>query len=322
MRVAVADRAEIDGSDGGSCEKLLGVRRESSWRLVQLLEAEEVNLFRGELDGEICTVRFFRATLRLDDWRVWGPQPVSRDVECDSVLCVLLVVVSSRSPWSPFSTCCRACEVPVFLSALLRELRTTPPIPVCCTGSFEAVEPCLSGASLAWLLSVSCSALWRSGTLKMFREGEELLSYRCRLDCVALRLFYSVSVAPVGLYMSPWLRWIVFFPVPYVFLPDGGLLVVESPVVHLGTDLSRLTSAGFDVGFVLAARVLPSEAGGWFSCWRLKKSTSRDVDVDLFKEERVGGPQPVSRDVECDSVLCVLLVVVSGRSPWSPFSTV
>ncbi|MQM08554.1 hypothetical protein Taro_041415 [Colocasia esculenta] len=45
-----------------------------------------------------------RATLHLDDWRVGGPQPVSRDVECDSVLCVLLVVVLCRSPWSPFST--------------------------------------------------------------------------------------------------------------------------------------------------------------------------------------------------------------------------
>ncbi|MQM08353.1 hypothetical protein Taro_041210 [Colocasia esculenta] len=30
MRVAVADRVGNDGSDGGSCEKLLGVRRESS----------------------------------------------------------------------------------------------------------------------------------------------------------------------------------------------------------------------------------------------------------------------------------------------------
>ncbi|MQL87215.1 hypothetical protein Taro_019749 [Colocasia esculenta] len=29
MRVAVADRAGNDGSDGGSCEKLLGDRRES-----------------------------------------------------------------------------------------------------------------------------------------------------------------------------------------------------------------------------------------------------------------------------------------------------
>ncbi|MQM12517.1 hypothetical protein Taro_045435, partial [Colocasia esculenta] len=30
VRVAVTDRAGIDGSDGGSCEKLLGVQRESS----------------------------------------------------------------------------------------------------------------------------------------------------------------------------------------------------------------------------------------------------------------------------------------------------
>ncbi|MQL89866.1 hypothetical protein Taro_022456 [Colocasia esculenta] len=39
------------------------------------------------------------------------------------------------------------------------------------------------------------------------------------------------------------------------------------------------------VGFVLAARVLPSVVGDWFNCWRLKKSTSRNVDVDLFREE-------------------------------------
>ncbi|MQL82415.1 hypothetical protein Taro_014868, partial [Colocasia esculenta] len=29
--------------------------------------------------------------------------------------------------------------------------------------------------------------------------------------------------------------------------------------------------------------------GDWFSCWRLKKSTSRDVDVDLFREEDING---------------------------------
>ncbi|MQL89074.1 hypothetical protein Taro_021643, partial [Colocasia esculenta] len=34
-----------------------------------------------------------------------------------------------------------------------------------------------------------------------------------------------------------------------------------------------------------------------------------------------GCPPLVSRDIECDSVLCVLLVVVLSRSPWSPFST-
>ncbi|MQM23449.1 hypothetical protein Taro_056513 [Colocasia esculenta] len=44
MRVAEADRAGIDGSDGDSCEKLLGVWCES----------------RGELDDEICAIRFFR----------------------------------------------------------------------------------------------------------------------------------------------------------------------------------------------------------------------------------------------------------------------
>ncbi|MQM13350.1 hypothetical protein Taro_046275, partial [Colocasia esculenta] len=34
-----------------------------------------------------------------------------------------------------------------------------------------------------------------------------------------------------------------------------------------------------------------------------------------------GGPPSVSQDVESVSVLCVLLVVVLSRSPWSPFST-
>ncbi|MQL76321.1 hypothetical protein Taro_008719, partial [Colocasia esculenta] len=77
------------------------------WR--QNLAAIDLDV-RGELDDEICAVRFFRATLRLDDWRVGGLQPVSRDIECDSVLCVLLVVVLSRLPWSPFSTCLCAVE--------------------------------------------------------------------------------------------------------------------------------------------------------------------------------------------------------------------
>ncbi|MQL90994.1 hypothetical protein Taro_023596, partial [Colocasia esculenta] len=34
-----------------------------------------------------------------------------------------------------------------------------------------------------------------------------------------------------------------------------------------------------------------------------------------------GCPPLVSQDAECDFVLCVLLVVVLSRSPWSPFST-
>ncbi|MQL83219.1 hypothetical protein Taro_015707 [Colocasia esculenta] len=52
---------------------------------------------QGDFEG-------FQATLCLDDWRVGGPPSVSQDVESVSVLFVLLVVVSRRSPWSPFST--------------------------------------------------------------------------------------------------------------------------------------------------------------------------------------------------------------------------
>ncbi|MQM20230.1 hypothetical protein Taro_053247 [Colocasia esculenta] len=51
-----------------------------------------------------CLSPGHRATLCLDDRHVGGPPSVSQDVESVSVLCVLLVVVSSRSPWSPFST--------------------------------------------------------------------------------------------------------------------------------------------------------------------------------------------------------------------------
>ncbi|MQM11275.1 hypothetical protein Taro_044182 [Colocasia esculenta] len=70
----------------------------------------------------------------------------------------------------------------------------------------------------------------------------------------------------------------------------------------------------------------------------LKSLTSTSVDVEIFKGDiddmvdgRVGAtpsrrlvcgcPPLVSQDAECDSVLCVLLVVVLSRSPWSPFST-
>ncbi|MQL97757.1 hypothetical protein Taro_030455, partial [Colocasia esculenta] len=118
MCVAVADRAGIDGSDSGSCEKLLGVRRE------------------------------LRATLRLDDWSVGGPQLVSWDIECDSILCVLLVVVLSRAVEPArfqFSQC--APEGVAYYatgSCVLYRL--------CSCAAFEAVEPCLSGAGLAWLL--------------------------------------------------------------------------------------------------------------------------------------------------------------------------
>ncbi|MQM23124.1 hypothetical protein Taro_056187, partial [Colocasia esculenta] len=114
MRVAVADRAGNDGSGGGSCGKLLGVQRESRlwfvgqicpvwesaggwfscWRLKKSTSRDvDVDLFREELAAIDAAVYLQmgsqrRAMLRLDDWRVGGPQPVSRDVECDSVLAV------------------------------------------------------------------------------------------------------------------------------------------------------------------------------------------------------------------------------------------
>ncbi|MQM07619.1 hypothetical protein Taro_040462 [Colocasia esculenta] len=128
VRVAMTGRAGIDRSGGNFCGKLLGQSMLPS--TVCLVTCDAVVYFlvgRGRccyLPADVfpvccvfpfpwfevltCGVRLLaqsaRATLRLDDWRVGGPQPVIRDVECDSVLCVLLVVVLSRLPWSPFST--------------------------------------------------------------------------------------------------------------------------------------------------------------------------------------------------------------------------
>ncbi|MQL77288.1 hypothetical protein Taro_009689 [Colocasia esculenta] len=232
VRVAVRGRVGIDGSGGGSCGKLLRVRRKS----------------RGELDDEICDIRFFRcrATLRLDDWRVGGPQPASRDVECHSVLCVLLVVVLSRSPWSPFSTSRSGCLCAVEPARFQFSQCAPEGVAYYATGdvvfgrwlcrhlSKRLEMPCHhSRLGLNHRTSVSCSALWRSGTLKRFLEGVELFSCRCRLDYVALQLFPSVSVVPVGLYVFPWLGWIVSFPVPGVFLPDGGLVELVALLVSL-----------------------------------------------------------------------------------------
>ncbi|MQL96327.1 hypothetical protein Taro_029003 [Colocasia esculenta] len=136
MRVAVADRAGNDGSDGGSCEKLLG-------------------LFRGELDVEICAVRFFSA---VEPARFQFSQ------------CALEGVAYYATG-----------------SCVLYRL--------CSCAAFEAVEPCLSGASLAWLLR-----------LKMPRHHSRLgLNHRTYavvfvfpLGSVEFRLDHSAAVFPVN----------------------------------------------------------------------------------------------------------------------------
>ncbi|MQM00394.1 hypothetical protein Taro_033127 [Colocasia esculenta] len=185
MRVAVADRAGNDGSDGGSCEKLLGVRRESSWRLVQLLEAEE--LFRGKLDGEIYTVRFFSAVEPARfQFSQCAPEGDAYNATGSCVLYRLL------TPFSP--------GVRVRLSRLWSLVSPVLVLLDCC----ECFGSWVSGSGFGLLVgywrlempshhsrlglnhrtSVSCSALWRSGTLEKFREGVELLSFS--VDIVGL----------------------------------------------------------------------------------------------------------------------------------------
>ncbi|MQL86644.1 hypothetical protein Taro_019174, partial [Colocasia esculenta] len=246
----------------------------------------------GELDGEICAVRFFRATLRLDDWRMGDPQLVSRDAECDSVLCVLLVVVLSRLPWSPFSTCLCAFE-----PARFQFSQCAPEgVAYYATGSCVLTE-CGSMGNLRVSLAGQDSGYWSGtgnvdlGSLQLVSEPGDVVFGRwlCRhlsrrlemprhhsrlalnlrtylsellcavafwhLEEVALRLFPSVSVAPVGLYVSPWLGWIVLFPVPDVFLPDGGLFCAWVPVCG-GTGMCGFPTSWCvwdPEGFVLSA---------------------------------------------------------------------
>ncbi|MQL89366.1 hypothetical protein Taro_021946, partial [Colocasia esculenta] len=51
------------------------------------------------------------------------------------------------------------------------------------------------------------------------------------------------------------------------------------------------------------------------------RPNSTSVGATPSRRLECGCPPLVSQDIECDSVLCVLLLVVLSRSPWSPFST-
>ncbi|MQM01994.1 hypothetical protein Taro_034754, partial [Colocasia esculenta] len=68
------------------------------------------------------------------------------------------------------------------------------------------------------------------------------------------------------------------------------------------------------IGLWFVGRICPvwESAGGWFSSWRLKKSTSRDVDVDLFREEG----RTRRRDL-CRQVLQCLCAVEPARFQFS-----
>ncbi|MQL83165.1 hypothetical protein Taro_015649, partial [Colocasia esculenta] len=371
------------------------------WRLVQLLEAEEVNLFRGELDDEIYAVRFFRATLRLDDWRVGGPQPMSRDVECDSVLCVLLMVVLSRLSWSPFSTCLCAVEPARFqFSQCAPEGAAHYDTGSC--GSVGSLRVSWSFVTPCWLCLTVAMSCWGSGCVGFSAGGwrcpattadsawtaESLwvaLHYafrhlvevpeECRVElslwplwvllgvvvlhcgdmllgpvragCVVM--VFGLSVTAAWRLFPSWCQRVVtlecvVFPdlVICVRGPEGfgfsALNLVESP---LRWALCHFRALGAVAGAASASVVSNSksfefcaDSSGVGLGAVLMRQVRGELDDEIcavrffrcratlhLDDWRVGGPQPVSRDVECDSILCVLLVVVFSQLPWSPFST-
>ncbi|MQL97171.1 hypothetical protein Taro_029859 [Colocasia esculenta] len=120
-------------------------REEFAWRYVMLSFTSWLAAVDAAVYLQLCSqhavcfpFRGLRATLRLDDWRVGGPQPVSRDVECDSVL----AVEPARFQFSQ----CAPEGVAHYATGSCVLYR------LCSCAAFEAVEPCLSGAGLAWLL--------------------------------------------------------------------------------------------------------------------------------------------------------------------------
>ncbi|MQM20528.1 hypothetical protein Taro_053549 [Colocasia esculenta] len=178
-------------SVGGSVDGDLACGCFSCWILKKSMSRDvDVELFREEInvavdasvypqygvpDVESVSVRtrveFYRASIFCCITWTWsdapsrglacgGPPPVSWDVESISVLCVLLVVVSSWSPWSPFSTASAfvlsSLRGSSFLSALLRELRTTTPVHLfglLCTMHFGSLWKFRKGVELFVVVS-------------------------------------------------------------------------------------------------------------------------------------------------------------------------
>ncbi|MQL95017.1 hypothetical protein Taro_027688 [Colocasia esculenta] len=92
------------------------------WKLKNLMSTSvDVKFFRVELDGKIPCLRLEVCPSKLSSlFRGLRFQhavsALSLDVECDTVQCVPLMVVTSQFSWGPFSTPARF----QFLSALLR----------------------------------------------------------------------------------------------------------------------------------------------------------------------------------------------------------
>ncbi|MQM13617.1 hypothetical protein Taro_046545 [Colocasia esculenta] len=326
MRVAVADRAGNDGSDGGSCEKLLGVRRES----------------RGELDGEICTVRFFRATLRLDDWCLGGPQPVSRDVECDSVLAVepARFQFSQCAPEGVAHYATDSC-VRVRLSRLWSLVSPVLVLLGCCEWLAGQDSSYWSGTGNAdpWVVTVGDVVFGRwlckhlSRRLEMPRHLSRLgLNHRTYTlsELLCAMAFWHLEEVPgecrvVELSLPVGLSEVAMFVVGrcshLVACDLGGCaencLCVVADSVGLGPVwpvvpfwlVVLLCVAWLWNKAVRLVSVVQQRYSGGVSTWGELDGeicTVRFFRATLRLDDwRLGGPQPVSRDVKCDSVLAV-----------------
>ncbi|MQM02012.1 hypothetical protein Taro_034772, partial [Colocasia esculenta] len=273
----------------------------------------------GELDDEICAVRFFR-------W-VRGQLACVVDLRyfvlallgcCFSAAGWRCPATTADSTWTTGSLWVALHYAFRLLMEVLEECRVELsmwPDFVCPRGSDDVFCFPMSGVLFQ-------EVLWVLLGVVVLHYGDMLLG-PVRAGCVVM--VFGLSVTAAWRLFPSWCQRVVtlecvVFPdlVVCVQDPEGfGLSaldlvepVAESPVVRLvtvllvdstqvllflvGCQVLRLKNKVIPLFCVVCGDALVgvSTAGSWFSCWRLKKSTSRDVDVDLFREECLCAIEP------------------------------
>ncbi|MQL73278.1 hypothetical protein Taro_005635 [Colocasia esculenta] len=197
----------------------------------------------------------------------------------------------------------------------------------CCCDTFPSATRC---PSLHGVVAWPCLASVGIVCLALLARASGGFHFACSFDmiCVSPKNCYVVSF----LGANPWWHQRVWF-LDRVVCPGSVVVLLVSPQPF--GDLRSLDPW-------VAARALGSLAGvqevRWLTGAR-GKTLVREAELDRaensgsggnFREEASKGSTRIevwqdffhaSEDAECDSVLCVLLVVVLSRSPWSPFST-